>query len=108
MISLSLPGSTAAPALRDCWPDFVRSIDFLPVLAPRGRCAVFGEVSPAQEVGAAIVAELAEDILSLKDRPQSIDEEIGQRFFARREARVLISLPGMGPILGALLPGLRG
>ena len=56
---------------------------------------------PAQEVGAAIVAELAEDILGLKDRLQSIDEEIGQRFFARREARVLISLPGMGPILGA-------
>jgi transposase len=56
---------------------------------------------PAQEVGAAIVAELAEDILGLKDRLQSIDEEIGQRFFARREARVLISLPGMGPTLGA-------
>ena len=56
---------------------------------------------PAQEVGAAIVAELAEDVLGLKDRLQSIDEEIGQRFFARREARVLISLPGMGPILGA-------
>jgi transposase len=56
---------------------------------------------PAQEVGAAIVAELAEDVLGLKDRLQSIDEEIGQRFFARREARFLISLPGMGPILGA-------
>ena len=56
---------------------------------------------PAQEVGATIVAELAEDVLGLKDRLQSIDEEIGQRFFARREARVLISLPGMGPILGA-------
>jgi transposase len=56
---------------------------------------------PAQEVGAAIVAELAEDVLGLKDRLQSIDEEIGQRFFTRREARVLISLPGMGPILGA-------
>ena len=56
---------------------------------------------PAQEVGAAIVAELAEDILGLKDRLQSIDEEIGQRFFTRREARVLISLPGMGPTLGA-------
>jgi hypothetical protein len=47
---------------------------------------------PAQEVGATIVAELAEDVLGLKDRLQSIDEEIGQRFFTRREARVLISL----------------
>jgi hypothetical protein len=29
------------------------------------------------------------------------DEELGGRFFARPEARILISLPGMGPILGA-------
>jgi hypothetical protein len=45
MISLSLPGSTAAPALREGWPDFVRRALILPVLAPRGRCAVTGEVS---------------------------------------------------------------
>jgi transposase len=56
---------------------------------------------PAQEVAAAIVAELAEDVLGLKDRVESIDQELGQRFFARPEARVLVSLPGMGPILGA-------
>jgi transposase len=56
---------------------------------------------PAQDVAASIVAELAEDVLGLKERLESIDEEIGQRFFARPEARVLISLPGMGPILGA-------
>ena len=37
-----------------------------------------------------------------KERVESIDEEIGQRFFARPEARILTSLPGgMGPILGA-------
>jgi hypothetical protein len=45
MISPSLPGSTAAPVLRDCWPDFVRRALILPVLAPRGRCAVTGKVS---------------------------------------------------------------
>ncbi|HZC18500.1 MAG TPA: IS110 family transposase [Rubrobacteraceae bacterium] len=56
---------------------------------------------PAEEVAARIVAELAEEILSLKDRIESIDEELEQRFFARPEARVLASLPGMGPILGA-------
>jgi len=39
-------------------------------------------------------------VLSLKERIESIDEEIGQRFFALPEARILISLPGMGPILG--------
>jgi transposase len=56
---------------------------------------------PAQGVAASIVAELAKDVLGLKERLESIDEEIGERFFARPEARVLISLPGMGPILGA-------
>jgi transposase len=56
---------------------------------------------PAQEVASRIVAELAKDVLSFKERIESIDEEIGERFFARPEARVLISLPGMGAILGA-------
>jgi len=56
---------------------------------------------PAQEVASRIVAELAAQVLYLKERIESIDEEIGQRFFARPEARILISLPGMGPILGA-------
>ena len=56
---------------------------------------------PAQEVASRIVAELAKDVLGLKERIESIDEEIGQRFFARPEARILTSLPGMGSILGA-------
>ena len=56
---------------------------------------------PAEEVAARIVAELAEEILSLKDRIDTLDEELKQRFFALPEARVLASLPGMGPILGA-------
>ena len=55
---------------------------------------------PGQEVASRIVAELAAEVLSLKERIESIDEEIGQRFFARPEARMLTSLPGMGPILG--------
>ncbi len=56
---------------------------------------------PAQEVASRIVADLAGEILALKGRIESIDEEIGQRFFARPEARILTSLPGMGLILGA-------
>jgi transposase len=56
---------------------------------------------PAQEVASRIVAELAGEILARKDRIENIDEEIGRRFFARPEARILTSLPGMGPILGA-------
>jgi transposase len=56
---------------------------------------------PAQEVASGIIAELAEEILPLKDRIERLDKELGQRFFARSEARILTSLPGMGPILGA-------
>ena len=56
---------------------------------------------PAQEVAARLVAELAEEVLSLKDRIDALEEELGRRFFARPEAPILVSLPGMGPILGA-------
>jgi transposase len=56
---------------------------------------------PAQEVAASIVAELAKDVLSLKERVEGIDKELGKRFFARPEAQILTSLPGMGLILGA-------
>jgi hypothetical protein len=41
---------------------------------------------PAQEVASHIVAELAKDILGFKERIEGIDEENGQRFFARPEA----------------------
>ncbi len=60
-----------------------------------------GVTLPAQEVAARLVAELAEEVLSLKDRIDALDEELGQRFFARPEAPILVSLPGMGLILGA-------
>jgi transposase len=56
---------------------------------------------PAQEVASRIVAELAAEVLALKERIEGIDQEIGRRFFARPGAGILISLPGMGPILGA-------
>ena len=44
---------------------------------------------PAQELASRIVAELAKDILALKERIKSIDEELEKRFFARPEARIL-------------------
>jgi transposase len=56
---------------------------------------------PAQDVAASIVGELAEEVLGLKERISALDEELEQRFFARPEARILTSLPGIGPILGA-------
>ena len=58
-------------------------------------------VLPAEEVAAAIVAELAREVLSFKERIETLDKELARRFFARPEARILASLPGMGPVLGA-------
>src|SRR5215204_794619 len=56
---------------------------------------------PAEDVAATICAELAEETLALKESIDNLDRELGQRFFARPEARILASLPGMGPILGS-------
>jgi len=56
---------------------------------------------PAEGVAATIVAELAEEALAIKERISTLDRELEQRFFARPEARILASLPGMGPILGS-------
>jgi transposase len=58
-------------------------------------------VLPAEEVSARIAHELAGEVLDLKERIDALDGELRQRFFARPEARILSSLPGMGPILGA-------
>lgn len=56
---------------------------------------------PAQGVAASIVAELAREVLVLKKHIETLDKELRQRFFARPEARIITSLPGMGPLLGA-------
>lgn len=57
---------------------------------------------PGESTAARIVAELAAEILALKDRIELIDEEIEQRFFDRPEAEILASLPGMGPLYSGL------
>ena len=56
---------------------------------------------PAQDVASRIVAELAAEILTLKDRIERLDKELEKRFFARPEAKILTSLPGTGVLLGA-------
>jgi len=56
---------------------------------------------PAQEVASRICAEIAGEVLALKGRLPILDKEIASRFFERPEARIVASLPGIGPILGA-------
>jgi transposase len=80
-----------------------RSVKGVDALAQKALAAAEAQnvALPAQSVAAAIVAELAGEALSLKKRVSALDEELKKRFFARPEARILVSLPGMGPILGA-------
>jgi len=56
---------------------------------------------PAEEVSAAIVSDLAAEVLSLKERLARLDGELERRFFSHPQAEILVSLPGMGPRLGA-------
>ena len=55
----------------------------------------------AQQVASRIIAEIAGEVLALKERLLALDKEIASRFFDRPEARILASLPGIGPVLGA-------
>jgi transposase len=57
--------------------------------------------TPAEQVAAEIVHELAERALSLKERTAELDGELEQRVLAHPLAEVLLSLPGMGPVLVA-------
>nr|BFD89227.1 IS110 family transposase [Kitasatospora sp. Xyl93] len=60
-------------------------------------------VLPGEEVAAAIVADLAAQILALDDRLKRIDKQIRDTFHAHPQAEIVESLPGIGPILGAEL-----
>ena len=56
---------------------------------------------PAEGTASSIVAELAGEVLALKGRVDALDRDLERRFYERPESRVLSSLPGMGPVLGA-------
>jgi transposase len=53
---------------------------------------------PAEEVSAAIVTDLAGEVLAIKERLSRLDREL---VFSHPQAEILVSLPGMGPRLGA-------
>ncbi len=57
--------------------------------------------TPAEQVASEIVRELAERALSLKERTAELDGELEERLLAHPLAEVLLSLPGMGAVLGA-------
>lgn len=56
---------------------------------------------PGQNVAARLVKDLAERILALDQSVDEIDRQIREAFRAHPQAKIIESLPGMGPILGA-------
>jgi transposase len=58
---------------------------------------------PAQEVTARLIAQLANDLLGLDRRLKELDKTIGQRLAGHPQAKIITSLPGMGPLLAAEL-----
>lgn len=73
------------------------------ILAERAMAAAEAQSLelPAGNVTADIVRDLADDVLRLKERIAKLDEDIARHFFAHPQAEILVSLPGMGPLLGA-------
>ena len=64
--------------------------------AARSRC-------PARTIAAAIIAELATNILALDQRLTDLDAQIAATFDRHPQAAIIQSMPGFGPILGATL-----
>lgn len=58
-------------------------------------------VLPGEDIAAAIVADLATQILALEERIKQTDKRIRDTFRTHPQAEIIESLPGMGPILGA-------
>lgn len=58
---------------------------------------------PGEKTAAAIVAELAQALLDLDDRIGRIDAQVTETFRAHPQAKIIESMPGIGPILGAEL-----
>jgi len=72
-------------------------------LAERALAAAKAQrvVVPAENVTADIVSSLARQLMTLRESLATVDEEIERRFFCHPQAEILVSLPGMGPRLGA-------
>lgn len=58
-------------------------------------------VLPGQQVAAGLVKDLAERILALDHSIDALDTQIRDAFRTHPQAKIIESLPGIGPILGA-------
>jgi transposase len=56
---------------------------------------------PGQDIAAQLISEIAGDLLRLWDRLKDLDGQIRDTFARHPQAEVILSMPGMGPQLGA-------
>ena len=58
-------------------------------------------VLPGTDTASVLIARMAEEILELEARLARAAKELERCFFSHPQARIIVSLPGMGPGLGA-------
>jgi len=58
-------------------------------------------VLPGEALTASLIADLAAEVITLGERIRATDKLIEDRFRRHRHARVITSMPGIGPLLGA-------
>ncbi|NUU33104.1 IS110 family transposase [Arthrobacter sp. C9C5] len=63
---------------------------------------------PAQHMGEGIVAALAQEIITLNEELAELDALISQKVAEHRHTKVLLSMPGYGPVLAAEFLGATG
>lgn len=56
---------------------------------------------PGQQVAAEVVAQLAKEVIALDTQIGETETQIEARFRSHRQARIILSMPGFGPLLGA-------
>lgn len=54
-----------------------------------------------ESTAATVVNTLARSVLALDEEIAAVDARIAARFREHRDAEVILSMPGMGPLLGA-------
>ena len=60
-------------------------------------------VLPGQDIAAGIISELASALIALDQRVKAVDAQISDTLDKHPQAKIIQSMPGFGPILGATL-----
>lgn len=65
-------------------------------------------VLPGQQTAAGVITDLATNILLLDDRLATLEAQIASTFARHPQATIVVSMPGFGPVLGAMLLAAAG